>query len=110
MSHVFVPTPPPERALTRAQKQVLLALIAGVQVDAASVAAATGMKPNGAGLALRGLERRGLIARAAGEPVTWSVTFAGHALAQRLDRVSRDEPEAPPAGAPRPGTPRSGPA
>ena len=90
MSDVFVRTPSPERALTRAQKQVLLALTRGTLVDANAVAEATGMKPNGAALALGGLERRGFVAREAQEPPAWSVTFAGHALAQRLGRAEND--------------------
>lgn len=90
MSDVFVRTPSPERALTSAQKQVLLALTRGTLVDANAVAEATGLKPNGAALALRGLERRGLVAREAEEPPAWSVTFAGHGLAERLGRAARD--------------------
>ena len=84
MSYVFVPSPHPDRALTPAQKRALLAMREGAEVEAAALAAATGMKPNGASLALRGLERRGLVARQEGDPVAWSVTFAGHALAERL--------------------------
>ncbi|HEV2812784.1 MAG TPA: hypothetical protein VGW10_05970 [Solirubrobacteraceae bacterium] len=56
----------------------------GAELEASAIADAAGMKPNGAALALRGLERRGLVARQEGEPPAWSVTFAGHALAQRL--------------------------
>ncbi|HEX8123172.1 MAG TPA: helix-turn-helix domain-containing protein [Solirubrobacteraceae bacterium] len=84
MSHVFVPTPSPDRGLTTAQKRALLALRREAEADAAAVAEAAGMKPNGAGLALRGLERRGLVARQDGEPAVWTVTFAGHALVERL--------------------------
>ena len=84
MLHVFVPTPSPDRALTSAQKRALLAMERGADLEAAAIAEATGMKPNGAALALRGLERRGLVARHDGEPAAWSVTFAGRALAQRL--------------------------
>ena len=84
MLHVFVPTPSPERALTAAQKQALLALRRAGGVDAAVVAERAGLKPNGATLALQALERRGLVARQDGEPRVWSVTFAGHALAERL--------------------------
>ena len=84
MSYVFVPPPSPDRALTPAQKQALLAMRRGAEVEAAALAEATGMKPNGAALALRGLERRGLVSRHEGEPAVWSVTFAGHALAERL--------------------------
>ena len=84
MSYVFVPPPSPDRALTPAQKQALLAMRRGAEVEAAALAHATGMKPNGAALALRGLERRGLVARQEGEPAVWTVTFAGHALAERL--------------------------
>ena len=84
MSPAFTPTPSPERALTPAQKQALLALRRGAGVEAAVVAEAAGLKPNGATLALQGLERRGLVARQEGDPPAWSVTFAGHALADRL--------------------------
>ncbi|HEV2062018.1 MAG TPA: helix-turn-helix domain-containing protein [Solirubrobacteraceae bacterium] len=84
MPSVSVPPPSPERALTPAQKQVLLAMRRGADIEAAALADATGMKPNSAALALRGLERRGLVARQEGEPAVWAVTFAGHALAQRL--------------------------
>ncbi len=84
MSSVFVPTPSPDRALTAAQKSALLSMREGVDADAAAVAEATGMRPNGAALALRGLERRGFVARQEGEPVAWTVTFAGRALVQRL--------------------------
>jgi DNA-binding MarR family transcriptional regulator len=88
MSHVFVPTPSPDRGLTAAQRRALLALREGAEADAAAVAEAAGMKPNGAGLALRGLERRGLVARQEGEPAVWTVTFAGHALVERLETGS----------------------
>ena len=84
MSSVFAPSPRPDRALTRAQKKALLAMRRGVEIDARAIADATGMRPNGAALALRGLERRRLVVRQEGEPAAWSVTFAGHALAQRL--------------------------
>lgn len=84
MSSVFVSRPSPDRALTAAQKRALLAMPRGAEVDAAVLAEATGMKPNGAALALRGLERRGLVARQEGEPAAWSVTFAGRALVERL--------------------------
>ena len=84
MSAAHVPPPSPERALTEAQKEALLALRDAGGVEAAEVARATGMKPNGAALALRGLERRGFVARQEEEPPVWTVTFAGHALAQRL--------------------------
>jgi DNA-binding MarR family transcriptional regulator len=86
MSYVFVPRPSPDRALTPAQKQALLAMRKAAEVEAAEVAKATGMKPNGVALALRGLERRGLVARQEGEPAAWAVTFAGHALAERLSK------------------------
>ncbi|HEX8086027.1 MAG TPA: hypothetical protein VF529_17170 [Solirubrobacteraceae bacterium] len=83
-SYVFVPTPSPERALTEAQRKALLAMKGAPEVDVTAVAAATGMKPNGAALAMRGLERRGLVARQDEDPAAWTLTFAGHALAQRL--------------------------
>lgn len=84
MSYVFVPPPSPDRALTPAQKRALLVMRRGAEVEARKLAEETGMKPNGAALALRGLERRGLVARHDGDPPAWSVTFTGHALAERL--------------------------
>ena len=84
MSSASATPPSPERALTPVQKQALLALRNGAGVETAQLAEAIGMKPNSAALALRGLERRGLVARQEGEPPAWSVTFAGHALAERL--------------------------
>lgn len=86
---MFVPTPSPDRALTRAQKHALLAMPASAEADVASVAEATGMKPNGVALALRGLERRGFVVRAPGESPAWTITFAGRALAERLTSASR---------------------
>lgn len=83
---MFVPPPSPERALTRAQRHALLAMPQSAEADVASVAEATGMRPNGAALALAGLERRGFVARAPGESPAWTITFAGRALAQRLTR------------------------
>ncbi|HEX2085566.1 MAG TPA: hypothetical protein VHF89_07780 [Solirubrobacteraceae bacterium] len=82
---LYVPPPSPERALTRAQRQALLAIHRAAEVGTAAVAEAAGMRPNGAGLALRGLQRRGLVARHDGDPATWAVTFAGRALAERLE-------------------------
>jgi hypothetical protein len=90
MSYVFVPTPSPERALTAAQRRALLALKQEAELDAASVARAAGLKPNGAALALRGLERRGLAAPHDEDARVWTVTFAGHALAQRLAQTEPD--------------------
>lgn len=84
MSSVSVPSPAPDRALTAAQKRALLALAEVTEASAAQVAEATTMKPNGAALALRGLERRGLVARADEALGLWSVTFAGRALLKRL--------------------------
>lgn len=84
MSEVYVPSPSPERALTDAQRRALLAMKRGAPLDPSALADATGMKPNGVALALRGLERRGLVAREGDDPPAWTVTFAGHALAQRL--------------------------
>lgn len=82
----FVPTPPPDRALTRAQKQALLAMPPSGEVGVSALAAATGMRPNSVALALAGLERRGFVARALGEDPAWTVTFSGRALTQRLTR------------------------
>ena len=90
MSDVYVPTPSPDRALTAAQRRALLAMQRDAELDASSVARAAGLKPNGAALALQGLERRGLVARQEGDPAAWTVTFSGHALAQRLADVARD--------------------
>ena len=84
MSSVFVPPPSPDRALTPAQRRALLAVRRASEAEAAALAEATGMRPNGVALALRALERRGLVTRHAGEPPAWTVTFAGHALAERL--------------------------
>lgn len=84
MSELFVSNPRPERALTQAQRRALLALRQGAELDSAAVAEASGLRPNGAALALGGLERRGLAARPDGARHAWTITFAGHALAQRL--------------------------
>jgi DNA-binding MarR family transcriptional regulator len=85
LSSISVPTPRPERALTPAQQRALLAMGADQETPAAEIAAATGMKPNGVALALKGLERRGLVKRAAGDDDRlWAVTFAGRGLAGRL--------------------------
>jgi DNA-binding MarR family transcriptional regulator len=84
MSNMFVRAPAPERALTPAQRRALLAMRSGAEADAASIAEAAGMKPNGVGLALRALERRGLVTRQGDGTPLWTVTFAGRALAQRL--------------------------
>ena len=80
-----IPTPRPERALTSAQKHALLAMRPDAETTAAEIAEATGMRPNGTALALTGRERRGLAARHDdGEPATWTPTFAGRALSERL--------------------------
>ena len=43
------------------------------------------MKPNGVALALKGLERRGLVRPpAADDGDGWALTFAGRGLARRL--------------------------
>ena len=91
MPHEFARIPSPERALTTAQRRALLAMSNGSEADAASIADATGMKPNGVGLALRALERRGLVARQDDGTPVWTVTFAGHALVQRLAEKNGDE-------------------
>ena len=90
MPHGFARTPSPERALTTAQRRALLAMLGGAEADTATIADAAGMKPNGVGLALRGLERRGLVAREGDGSPVWSVTFAGRALAQRLIEKNGD--------------------
>jgi DNA-binding MarR family transcriptional regulator len=79
-------TPSPDRALTPAQKHALLAMPPSADADIASVAEATGMRPNGVALALRGLERRGFVARQPGDSPAWRITFTGRALMQRLTR------------------------
>ena len=84
MSHIFVRTPSPARGITNAQRRALLAMQGAAEADAATIAELAGMKPNGVGLALRALERRGLVARQRADAPTWTVTFAGRALAQRL--------------------------
>ena len=84
MSYVYVPSPSPDRALTAAQKRALLAMPEGAEVNAGSLAEAAEMKPNGAALALRGLERRGLVARQEDDPSLWTVTFAGRGETIRI--------------------------
>ena len=84
MTSVSVPTPRPERALTDAQKRVLLAMRPAQETPAAELCEATGMKSNGIALALKGLERRGLVSRAADDDAAWALTFAGRGLAKRL--------------------------
>ncbi len=95
MESISVPTPRPDRGLTATQRRALLAMAQGREVDTAAkapgaemdtaaIAEAAGLKPNGAALALRGLERRGLVRRDAADPAFWTVTFLGHGLVKRL--------------------------
>jgi DNA-binding MarR family transcriptional regulator len=108
MESISVPTPRPDRGLTATQRRALLAMArdaesgtaamargleagragraAGPELDTAAIAEAAGLKPNGAALALRGLERRGLVRRDAADPAFWTVTFLGHGLVKRLTR------------------------
>ena len=81
MTPMSVPRPRPERALTSAQRDALLAMRSNGETSPAELAEALGMRPNGAALALRGLERRGLAAR---DEESWTITFAGRGLARRL--------------------------
>lgn len=90
MSETFARTPSPERALTAAQRRALLAMSDGSEAGTTSIAESTGMKPNGVGLALRALERRGLVARQDDGSPVWTVTFAGRALVQRLNEKNGD--------------------
>ena len=87
MSDAPVRAPRADGALTPAQRRALLAMLRDPEVDATTIARRAGLKPNGAGLALRALERRGLVVRHGEDAKAWTVTFAGHALAQRLDRA-----------------------
>ena len=82
MSSVSVPTPRPQRALTHAQQRALLGMHADRETLAAEIGEATGMKPNGVALVLKGLERRGLVRRV--DEDAWALTFAGRGLAKRL--------------------------
>ena len=84
MSPFSVQSPRPDRALTPAQRRALLAMAQTAEIEAAALAEAAGLKPNGAALAVRALERRGLVSRSDGEPPAWTMTFLGHALASRL--------------------------
>jgi DNA-binding MarR family transcriptional regulator len=81
---VSIRIPAPDRALTQAQKHALLALRGGAELELATIVERTDMRPNSAALALRGLERRGFVRRQQGERETWTLTFGGHGLAQRL--------------------------
>lgn len=77
----------PGRPLSLAQKRALVALVRacrelGSEAAASRVAAASGLKPNVAVLALRGLERRRLVVRHAGAHETWSPTMTGRGMAK----------------------------
>ena len=84
-------TPPPQRPLTRAQEHSLIALVAlcaglGEEATAAAVAARSGLRHGATTLALRGLERRRLVAGHNEEdgPQAWAPTLIGRAHARHL--------------------------
>ncbi|HEX8121538.1 MAG TPA: hypothetical protein VF549_09770 [Solirubrobacteraceae bacterium] len=92
---------PPQRPLTLAQERSLVALAAlcpglGEEASAADVAVRSGLRHGATTLALRGLERRRLVAGHGEEARTWAPTLTGRAHAKHL--TSRDG--APPAGRP----------
>jgi DNA-binding MarR family transcriptional regulator len=87
-----VPTPRPDRGLTSTQRRALLALAEAGELGVGEVAEASGLKANGAALALQALERRGLVRRQEGEPPLWKITFIGHGLANRLRANEALEP------------------
>ena len=88
-------TPPPQRPLTVAQERALVALAAlcpglGEEALAADVARRSGLRTGAATLALRGLERRRLVAGHGDEPRHWGPTLTGRAHAKHLaDRDCR---------------------
>ena len=88
-------TPPPQRPLTQAQELSLTALVAlcpglGEEATAAAVAAKSGLRHGATTLALRGLERRGMVTGHPDEdgPQAWAPTLTGRAHARHL--VLRD--------------------
>ena len=85
------PGAPPQRPLTPAQERSLVALASlcaglGEEASAADVAGASGLRHGATTLALRGLERRRLVAGhgADGDPRMWAPTLTGRALAKHL--------------------------
>ena len=82
---------PPRRPLTRAQERSLVALVAlcpgmGEEASAAAVAAESGLRHGATTLALRGLERRRLVAGHGDDqvPRCWAPTMTGRAQAKLL--------------------------
>ena len=84
-------TPPPRHAPARpmslAQQRALVALARacdrmGAEADAATVARVSGLKPNVAVLALRGLVHRRLAVHYDGASETWSPTLSGRGMAR----------------------------
>ena len=89
----------PGRPLSFAQKRALVALVRlcpdmGDEADAGAVARSSGLKPNAAVLALRGLVRRNL-ALAHEAPEAWSPTMTGRGMARYVRAADpRTEPAA----------------
>jgi DNA-binding MarR family transcriptional regulator len=86
------------RPLSLAQKRALVALVRacpglGDEADAGDVARISGLKPNAAVLALKGLVRRKL-AVAHTDPEAWSPTMSGRGMAKY---VRASEPRTAPA-------------
>jgi hypothetical protein len=87
--------PPPQRPLTPAQERTLVAIAAlcpglGQEATAADIAGRSGLRHGATTLALRGLERRRLVAGHGEEPRLWGPTLTGRAHAKHL--VTRDAP------------------
>lgn len=84
-------TRPPQRPLTLAQERSLVALVAlcpglGEEASAGAVAAHSGLRHGATTLALRGLERRRLVAGHGddGAERAWAPTLTGRAHAKHL--------------------------
>lgn len=82
---------PPQRPLTLAQERALVALVAicpglGEEATAGAVAKHSGLRPGATTLALRGLERRRLVAGHGDghEQRSWAPTLIGRAHAKHL--------------------------
>ena len=98
--HIRPPRHAPLRPLSLAQKRALVALVRvcegmGDEAGAGAVARASGLKPNVAVLALRGLVSRGL-ALAHTDPEAWSPTLTGRGMAKYVRAA--DPRTAPPGG------------